>query len=168
MSREEIVQFWGNENLRQWTVESVGDLRIPASSKTFLVEVGLPIEDSWTLQFGPTDRVPKLGDDGRYRQIGVDDVVPICLDEEGGGQVIANETTLGGPERYVNASVEQFGEFLVHYERYRRAARTVAEEDIQEVIESTKASMLSIDDTAFASPENWWPVIIEQMIAGML
>ena len=42
MSHDEIVGFWGRENLRRWPRHLLTDVAIPEASKRFLAEVGLP------------------------------------------------------------------------------------------------------------------------------
>lgn len=169
MPHEETVKFWGYDNLKRWPESSLRDVNIPHSSKQFLMSVGLPCKEDWTLRFDPeADQLPRLPNKTSCRRIGFDDVVPICLDEERKGCVVAIETDIGGTERFVNSSVERLGEFLVLYQEYRKAARTLSEAEILKLIPTIEARMRQIDPKAVDDPNNYWPVIIEQMNQGLL
>src|SRR5690349_15424104 len=116
MTHEEIIGFWGHDRLKRWSEHSLRDVNIPESSKQFLREVGLPCKEDWTLRFdAETDKLPPLPSRGNCRQIGFDDSVPLCLDENRRGSVVAVETRT---DRFINTSVERFGEFLVLYQEY--------------------------------------------------
>ena len=124
----EIVNFWGKDNLKRWSERSLDDAALPRTSKWFLIEVGLPCQEDWTLRFdSEADQLPSLPNKRHYRRIGFDDHVPVCLNEKQAGAVIAVETESGGAERFMNSSVERLGEFLVLYQEYRRIARVVSE-----------------------------------------
>lgn len=169
MRLEEIVKFWGQDKLKRWSELSVRDVSIPPSSKQFLTQIGLPNKESWTLRFDPgADQLPRLSNRSSCRRIGFDDFVPICLDEMQGGIVIIDETEVGGSERFINSSVERFGEFLVLYEEYRRVARTASEEEILRTIPDIEERMRMIDPKAFENPNYYWPLIVEQMNQGLL
>ena len=167
MERQDIIRFWGQENLRRWSEEDLRDVAIPRSSKSFLVEVGLPFREDWTLRFdrdsGP---LPRLPNKSYYRRIGFDGPVPICLDEHGGGRVVAAEHD--GTARYINSSIEVFGESLVFYQQYRKEARTASDDEVQDIIAETEEHLRDADPTAFGDANNWWPVIVEQMKQGLL
>lgn len=166
---EDIMNFWGQENLKRWSESSLRGVAIPQSSKQFLIEVGLPYKEDWTLRFDPeADHLPRLPNRDNYRRIGFDDSVPVCLDEKRGGCVVAVEKEVGGLERFINSSVERFGEFLVVYQEYRKTARVVSEEEIIKLIPSIDERMRKTDPNAFADPDFYWPVILEQMNQGLL
>jgi hypothetical protein len=169
MLPKDIVNFWGQENLKRWSENSLRDVAIPQPSKRFLIEVGLPYKEDWTLRFdSEADHLPRLPNRVNCRRIGFDDVVPVCLDEKRGGCVVAVETAVGGSERFINSSVECFGEFLVLYQEYRKAARAVSEEEIVKFISGVEERMRKADPKAFDDPNNYWPVVVEQMNQGLL
>lgn len=169
MKGTEIANFWGRENLKRWAESSLLDVRVPQSSKRFLIPVGLPYKEDWTLEFDADSvPLPRLENRANYRRIGFDGSVPICLDEDHDGCVVAVESEIGARERFINASVECFAEFLVLYKQYRSAARTVSEEEVVEVIRGIEQSMRIADADAFHGCDNYWPVIIEQMNSGLL
>lgn len=134
-----------------------------------MVEIGLPYKEDWTLRFdAQADDLPRLPCKSRYRRIGFDDAVPICVDEGRGGCVVAVETDIGGTERFINSSVERLGEFLILYEQYRRAARVLPEEEILKLIRTVESRMRDIDPNACEDLNNYWPIVVEQMNQGLL
>jgi hypothetical protein len=152
------------------------DVAIPASSKSYLTEVGLPSQFRDTVTFGPEDgALPRLDGKRRYLRIGMDDFTPFCLDEERGGCVVSIQTSAHGIDRYINRSVEYFGECLVQFQRLMTARDKLQggrvelprEEDLP-VILSAEKQFVDLDPTAFANGNDWWPVIFEQMKVGFL
>jgi hypothetical protein len=134
-----------------------------------LIEVGLPYKEDWTLRFdSEADHLPRLPKKANYRRIGFDDLVPVCLDEKRGGCVVAVETAVGGSKRFINSSVECFGEFLVLYQEHWKAARAVSEEEIVKFISGVEERIRKADPEAFDDPNNYWPVVVEQMNQGLL
>jgi hypothetical protein len=166
MTREEIIRFWGAANLRRWSRHDLRDVAIPESSKSFLVEVGLPYrEQGWTMNFDDGARLlPRLATTPSYRRIGFDYVLPICLDERRNGCVVLVEDEIGRRERFINSNVQLFGECLVYYQRYR----LIEQEDRRDLIQETEHQMRRADTAAFRNVESWWPVIVEQMGDGLL
>jgi hypothetical protein len=169
MTHEEIVNFWGRENLKSWSESSLRDVIISQSSKQFLLEVGLPHQDDWTLRFiSETSQIPRVPSRSNCRIIGFDGPVPICLDERHHGSAVAVEMGIGRTERFINTSVERFAEFLVLYQEYRTAARTLSEDETLKFIPSIEERMHKVDPKAFDDRNNYWPVIIEQTNQGLL
>jgi hypothetical protein len=170
MLPNEIVAYWGKENLVRWPESAVRILRIPNSSKDFLIHVGLPCIRDWTLRFDPMiDNLRSSPTRSSLRQFGRDDIVPLCVDEAGGGQVLADEAAVGGTERFVNSSVECFAEFLVLYRKYRVDVGGLSDEDsVQSFISTIEDEIRKSDSKAFGSANNYWSVIIEQAKDGLL
>lgn len=169
MQWEQIIAFWGAENLKRWPEDSVREVSIPESSKAFLAQVGMPFREKWTLRFDPADcQLPRLPNHIYYRRLGFDDVVPICLDEQADGNVVALEREVGGTERYINSGVEAFGECLVYYQQYRQAVRGISGLDQIEKLIAAGESIYQTDPSAFEHPDNWWPLILEEMHQGLL
>ena len=173
MSPEEIVRFWDLQNLRRWTREDIATVAIPASAKAFLVEVGMPVQDGWSLRFDPeADVLPRLSPQSTYRRFGFDYEVRLCLDEARDGAVIAvdivDTVAPAGGQWYVNRDVVRFGACLVYYEQYRAAALATSEAEIEAVISATEKLIRVEDPTAFEDANSWWPSIIQQMNHGLL
>jgi hypothetical protein len=168
MNQEAIIEFWGVENLLRWSETALRDLHIPEASKSFLKDVGLPRQDDWTFRFGPSNLIPTIEGKPHCRRIGYSDTSPIYVDELRNGLVAAGEDSWGGREVLINSNVQAFAECLVHYQRYRQAAIHTPEEEIQHVVTRTQMALAHADSAAFASEENWWPLVVEQMNQGML
>jgi len=83
MTRAEITNFWGRDNLARWSEASLREVAIPES---FLIEVGMPLRADWTLRFDVQANQVARGPNGTHC-VGFDDVVPICIDDR--GQVMA-------------------------------------------------------------------------------
>jgi hypothetical protein len=133
------------------------------------MEVGLPSQEDWTLSFGPqTGGLPRLSNKEGYRVIGSDVDVPICLDEQHHGRVVAVEDEVGGSERLINSNVECFVECLAYYKQYRTAVRHASEDEVQAIIDATESQIGRTDPAAFDGSNNWWPIIIDQMNEGQL
>jgi hypothetical protein len=168
MTDNEILNFWGYNNLVRWLESTLRDVAVPLSSKRFLMEVGLPGKTDWTLRFDPEATLPRLADKSNFRRIGFDDMVAICLDEQHDGCVVAVEKEVGGTQRFINTTVQHFGVFLVLYQEYRKAARRMSEEEVVKFIPSIESRMRKTDPKAFDDPNNYWPLVIEQMNQGLL
>jgi hypothetical protein len=169
MVGDETIRFWGLENLGRWAPSSLADVRIPDESRHFLTDVGLPIGQDWTLHFDPNvEAVPRVAGRPNYRRIGFDDVMPICIDELRGGRVLVLDTDDVRQDRFVNSSVEQFGQFLAIYGEYRRGPSTMSEDDILAVIADIEERMRKLDPASFELEDSYWPLIIEQMNDGLL
>ena len=167
MSHDDVIRFWGVENLKRWSFDDLCDAAIPNRSKQFLTQVGLPLENGWTLRFnGESSVLPRLPGRPEYRRIGFDYDVPICLDEKKHGCVLSVEPP--DVTRYINASVEQFGICLTLYQQYRTRVQGMDEDDAQNLIRRIEDEMRRVDPTAFADPECWWLTIFEQMRLGCL
>jgi hypothetical protein len=168
MTAEELVRFWGEDRLRRWPIERLRTVEIPEASRRFLSEVGLPHRDDWTLRFDPeAEDLPPLPGKPRLRRIGFDYHVPICLDEESGGRVVKVDPE-GGAVGLINSDVERLADCLTIYEDYRDRVAGLSEEEAQSLISEVEGRMKTADPHAFDDPENWWPVVIEQMRDGML
>ena len=169
MASHESIAFWGPNNLKRWPKAYVEDLRIANSSKQFLAHVGLPCNENWTLRFDcDAESLPRLARRPSFRRFGFDGAVPICLDEDFNGRVVADETEINGEERMINSSVEHFGEFLVLYQQYRHSARIMSEDQVLALIPRIERRMREIDPDALHDPSSYWPLILEQMKQGLL
>jgi hypothetical protein len=169
MTRDEMKRFWGSGNLIRWPRQVLESTHLPEDAKSFLAEVGLPLNVDWTMRFNlDTRQVFRTGKNHTHCIIGFDDTVPICLREDRGGIVVWAEE--GGPERFANSSVMALGEFLVLYQTYRTAdlGPAESEDDLTALIDHTEEIMRSKDPRSLAGPENVWSVIVEQMRDGLL
>lgn len=170
MAPEDIVAFWGADNLRRWSPDALRGVKIPQSSKDFLIRVGLPTKDvGWTMRFDDeAASLPRMPGKSTYRRIGFDDFVPICLDEARNGSVMLIDPPWCAENDFVNSSVEAFGQFVMWYQQYRQDGPGLTEPEVEPLIAETERRMRDRDAAAFADGNNFWPVILEQMYNGML
>lgn len=156
MTRNEIADFWGATNLNRWANADWEKLSLSESSKSYLIEVGLPIGESWTLKFDyVVGQLPEISYNPNYFCIGIDDFVPICIDCNLDDRIIAIENAVTKKERFINSSIDCFGEFLVYYAQYRRTIVSIGEHEIEEFINLIKTKMETSDPFAFMSAETW-------------
>lgn len=178
MERDEIARFWGQENLRRWPEPCVRELRIPESSKSYLVQVGLPAFQDDHFQFDPlVGDLPRLAGRPQFRTVGLmSEFVPICLDEQANGSVMSMDTEMleltkttnpSALDRYINSSVERFAECLILFLRLRRTVRVATEAEFATMLPQFEMDLLKVDPTVFGSPENLWAVIVWEMKEGL-
>lgn len=87
------------------------------------MSVGFPTGDlGWTMEFDDEAfGLPRLPGRSWFRRFGRDYEVPMCFDEHRGGCVMGAETPHQvAPEGLFKSSIEQFGAFLVLYQRFRQ------------------------------------------------
>lgn len=158
LTQTEWVEFWNECELTRWKPEGLTNVAIPGSSKDFLVAMGLPRKPTWSLSFDAGDGLPPLPRAGWLHRLGSDYEVPLCLDERRNGAVIAIEDEDTLKCRFMNSSVEQFGECLVHLKRLLDDGR-----DAAVTAEELESTCRTVDPAAFADAESWWPLITEQI-----
>lgn len=167
MKSDDIIAFWGYDNLKRWSESTLQGLTIPENSKNFLITVGLPIADvewSFRFDFETFQRLPK---ESAYLCIGFDYQVPICLSKPRNGCVVWVDSA----ERFANANLELFAECLVYYQQYRQQVHdvdSIDEPKCQQLISATASKMMQADPLAFETSDNVWPTILQQMKHGLL
>ncbi len=178
---EQTLLTFGRDNLTRVWPEAIDNVNIPELSKRFLIEVGLPNAPVLLCEFDldapiiPTieEYAASLGIQfvcaQRLRRIGWDGGVQLCLNEgEESGSIIAIDIKEEHPSRFVNSSVEQLGGFLALYVDDYCRYRNLPEEELNSRAYELDAKLRSLDTPAFASGDNWWPCITQQMKGGML
>jgi hypothetical protein len=70
------------------------------------------------------------------------------------------------PVRFVNSSVDRLGQFIRVHQSY--AGRAKNDSDVAKVAAKLKEELVSLDAPAFADPENWWALVLEQTSDGLL
>src|SRR5688572_18846494 len=136
------------------------DLRIPVSSKTFLVEVGLPRKAELLLAFDvDMASVPNLaqlaadrGVEGLpawqlLRRIGTDYGTELCLDEGNNGVLVGIDVSadISTPGRLVNSTVEQFAECLATFYRFQGTGVGMSGHERQAIVAAEEAELRRID-----------------------
>lgn len=163
MDVEEYVRYWGVGNLVRWPKERLLESNLDEHSRSFLEFAGLPKAPSATIRaFSADKQMPALV--GAWI-VALEENVPICIAES--GQVVAVEGNLRA-HRFVNASVEKFAECVTLFHRYQSMVKGLDEDMALELVASTATALRSSDPVAFGDPQNYWPIIVEQMQEGSL
>lgn len=163
MDDHEIIEFWGYHNLLRWNEDALKGSSIQQPAKTFLMTVGLPRSETWSIKFDNSGiRVFRF--DNHFYQIGLDYEIPICIEEDV-GCIVAIEHE---KPRLINSSIRLFCESLSYYHEYRETLKKHCENNCEDVIEMTEKKIQNSDPMVFNDNNNWWPVIIEQMRNGFL
>ena len=155
------LSFWGDALVR-WPGEIVAQLGLSAADAAYLKEVGLPAGGDWTLRPNLPARGARLASVDGLPVLAYDEVLPICIDREDGGRLLAMATPF-----LVNSSVRQFGLFLMSYQDYRLCVGE-DETEAQRLIHEIERAMRSVDAVAMVDREAYWPQIFEQMRDGLL
>lgn len=164
----EIVEFWGFENLKRWPEAAVSPLKISQASKEYLINVGLPKKLDRTIRFGTDfENFPRLDHKPHYRVIGFDLDNSICIDEQKNGRVVCVYTEKAS-EALINSSVELLGEFLTQDRKfgklsesyYEGKSENLTEEDIQKAFLLLEKRLQSLDPAAFGDDDNVWPILL--------
>jgi hypothetical protein len=82
------------------------------------------------------------------------------------GAVYSVDPERGLPVRFVNSSVDRLGQFIRIYQSY--AGRAKDDRAVANVAGKLKEELASLDPPAFADPENWWALVLEQTADGLL
>ena len=176
VSKEDIRALWGNAII-EYPSGVVAELAIPADSRTFLHDTGLPLESELEVRFSNevavleefigTDNLAAKPDERNSYRIGTDGGTEICL-KRGSGEVVSVDPTGQLPSRFVNSSIASFIVCLGIFAKYRTRIARLADDEIDELIPSTEAEIRKADDHALNHAENWWSVVVEQMQDGLL
>lgn len=169
---QEFIAQWDGELIRN-TSASLEAVRIPDLSKQSLIEAGLP---RWVervqMRFNRfEDELPTLPDafaNGydfpedyvRYRPIGLDAAVLLCLDEYKNVSIYSIDIDGAGVSNsLVNSSVPQLAEFLLALKVVRTEGPpiTYTEEEGQAFTEELERKFRSVDPEAMLDPNNYWP-----------
>jgi hypothetical protein len=70
------------------------------------------------------------------------------------------------PVRFVNSSIERLGQFIRVHQSY--AGRAKNDSEVAKVAAELQEELASLDAPAFADPENWWALVLEQTSDGLL
>lgn len=165
---------------RRANPSDIAALRIPASSRDYLIHVGLPDEEILGLRFNFLGtRLPRLEElaprvgfesvpnDGGAYCLGLKCDVVICIDEHS-GSVYCVDLAREEPRRFLNSRVECLGDFLEMYVSHCHDTSEAPDADIDRAVLELERRMHGIDPEALDDPGHWWPLILEQMKDGLL
>lgn len=143
---------------RTWHPDDPALTALPASDRDFLTGTGLT-----TGTFAYLDVVPDPEPSPDGVVLAYDSGTPIVCTAAG---VVAAEPH--GP-RVVSTSVAAFVASMHRMARYSEDVRAADDEDAElAVVHAAVADLRAIDPAAWADDTAYWPVVAEQMVAGML
>lgn len=168
MQDQEIIEFWGRENLIRFSPAEVADLALSPRSKSFLCEVGLPSPKDdrmwkYTNYYFEVGKLQRMPDGKSCLRIGVGPRT-FCIDEQRGGCVFLPFIE-GDLERFVNSTVEQFGAFLTICWG-RQKALLQADGNIplsRSLFAELKQKLYEVDPAALLDENAFWAVFLEDM-----
>jgi hypothetical protein len=158
MSDEEIIAFWGRENLNRWPAYALEDVTIPAEAKRFLIEVGLPrYVEGLEVEF-VQETLPRHPEHPTLRIIGNNIASPICIDEASGGRVLI--VTEDNHPLFMNSDVQRLASFITVMHQYYAAAERRDEEPRIALFADFKERLRLVDPEALTS-DAWKPLLDE-------
>ncbi len=170
---EEFASTWGRPQLARVPAERLEGVAIPAESKRFLTEAGLPLEvEGLALPFIVAPRglqspaeildagAPRPPECQGLRRLGSNDVgVLFCLDEARDGTVVAVSPEDALKVVFVNSSVAQLAESLLAYRRVRGAS---LHEDDAAYSSRLRDALTEVDAAAVETEPSWWRMVVEE------
>lgn len=130
-----------------------------------LTQIGLPrsVPDLFEVDMEEDPGVERLRD---VTRLGTDQGSWLVLDAQERIRSIPFDESL--PERHVNASVGAFAAFLDQALDLGRNLSQLSDDAAAEAVAGARDRLAGIDPTAFASDDDWWAVVFEQLEAGLL
>lgn len=152
------------DDIVRWSSDELDHSMLDQKTRDFLNEVGLPRRPGLELILEPHESSRQ--ETKKYFEIGHIDEVDVKIGIAPNAHVIAVEPN--DLMRFVNSSALAFGQFLAIFQAYRKNAQNIEEDEVLSLIERIEIEMRQLDGAAFENDENWWPLVIEQMNAGLL
>lgn len=87
---------------------------------------------------------------------------------EPAGSVVARDPLGVLRDRYVNRSAVEFARSLQLFAAGWQRGPDLSEAEARTQSEQLLRALKKIDQSAFADPENWWAVVMEQLIVGLI
>jgi hypothetical protein len=88
------------------------------------------------------------------------------VEQEGGVWSLDPEGEI--PTRFVCASMELLQIMLDVFAERGQVITKMTDEQAEQFDRAMGSRLADIDPTAFAHPDNWWPLVVEQCIQGLL
>ena len=165
ISHDDLARLWGEAGV----VCPVGvqAVRLPADAVAVLTEVGLPRHVDPLFKIGDMAMINVPGRSGLYCRVGSDFGTDLCVSADTGE---VESFSLAGeyPARFVNTSLALFVEFLVFVSAERKRFPDLGDDEIDQLVGEMGERLQHLDRRAFADPDNWWAVIVEQLQDGLL
>ncbi|MFD8549086.1 nucleic acid/nucleotide deaminase domain-containing protein [Streptomyces sp. NPDC059649] len=160
--------------LRAFGREAAGDPLTTPPSVLHLAQVAVPWQVGPYFRTSPADPV-LLGEYAEFAgrdvaveehrqlaRLGTDQGYEICTDPQGTVQAVLlgyNE-----PLRFVNSSPERFAQSLLELDQLLRAVlATDQPQAAADAFAKAAQRLRTVDPTAFANQENWWPLVLDDI-----
>ena len=134
----------------------------PLSNRTkeILCDIGLPTEPLHFIQFH--EEIENIIADEKHIIIGSDLGTDICVNEK--DEVVSIDPEKEYPTRFVNKNLETFLGFIVIFLLYEEKLKNADDNEINQVIQEIRKEFYLLDMQALSNEENWWPIILEQIM----
>ena len=136
MTDEEILEFWGSEQLVRWPRDQLHHSPLPETAKAFLAEVGLPRAVGFTLRLGPA--LQPQSPPNAWFVLGCDDEIIVAIEPMSHACISFDESTT--ERRFINSDIRKFAVCLTFYEHYRRQGRGLEESEVLKLITAIERS----------------------------
>lgn len=140
--------------------EQYSKLVLSNETKTILCEMGLPKISLSFFEFDKPRIDIELND--KYIVIGNDFGTDICINDK--EEIISVDRENEYPIRFVNKSLKKFLECIFVFMQYEKEINDANDEDIESIFDEIKMKFEKIDNDVFSSEENWWSIILEQVV----
>ena len=170
VSPKEFWEFWGDDLVRAQP-QALQGVSLPAQTKEFLLQVGLPRQADLLLSFQlDLDELPQVGAPSEVFRIGTDGGTSICIDVSQGSCIVSIDPDNQLPTRFVNSGVSQLAECLMIYRNSigGLSRKDLSDDEALNLISKLSKEIEAADPEALQGDDNWWSAIIEQTNAGLL
>jgi hypothetical protein len=158
VDRDELLALFGSNGVLRLDAKDLS--RLSPAARAELEPLGLPVAVEYLYR---AERPTEYKSRGRtYCRLGNDEGTAICADPAT-GHVLSVPGGTEYPARYVNSSPALFVESLYRIAVVRGSLWDAAIGEAAEMVDSLKAELELLDPGAFASPDHWWPVVLEML-----
>jgi hypothetical protein len=170
VSPDEFREFW-KEDLVRAQPQALQGISLPAQTREFLLQVGLPREADLLLSFQlDVDQLPQVEAPSGIYCIGTDGATSICIDVNQRATIVSIDPQHQMPTRFLNSGVSQLAECLMIY---RKRIGVLSNKDLSDdeamyLISELVKEIETADQEALQRDDNWLSLIIEQMNTGLL
>jgi hypothetical protein len=170
VKHKDLVEIWGEGDIFVASPEAIEAIPLPESARRILVEVGLPktFDQQYAGNiFESVSPVLMSGSTTALCRIGVASGAVICVNLDS-GDVIALSCSQNGRDYFINSTIELFVYFLCKFAILRKSYVDSSDSEIKARAEAAEGGLRLQDPRAFNDPENWWPLIFEQVRDGFM
>ncbi len=169
MNSHLVNTSWSKADLLRIPLLLTEQLCIPAESRLYLADVGIPrrIED-W-INFEPgSDFLSRLPGPDALILIGRNEGNPVCINESDGGSIVIVDQSNRTKRTFMNSTVEAFVQCGGWFKGYRESVTGWPEADLLKFVREMEDRMKAIDRRAFTSEHHFWPLVFEEIRLGFM